>query len=296
MRKLDIPTIFKSEAEDLVKARDGAIRIHGTGDIKAAGNEIEIHVREFFKRMLPKNLYVTHGHLIDADGVVSPQLDIIIADTSNLPSLMTTKDGSEYIPIDSVYACGEIKSTYYKNSKYIPAFSEVLSKIKNEMAHEDIPNTAYLGKTDGSSLIRDIFLGKENKTLNKIYSFMLFVNSGDFEFSDVKATFKDTDFSHLPNTSVILNSGAIFFGKLDDHGFSYERYPDEIEDKDYKWFFSPFIPTDDHGSLEGNNLGYLYYSILQHISSSYLEPPNLSSYLATMMVGRKSLLQSTNDE
>jgi len=173
MRELDIPGIFKSEAEDLQKSRENAIRIHGTADIKAAGNEIECHVRRFLKRMLPRNLYITHGRLIDKNGIVSPQLDVVIADTSSIPSLMTTKDGTEYVPIDSVYAVGELKSTYYKNSKYIESFTEVLSKIKNEMSHDDVLNTAYNGVTNGNTLMRDIYLCKGNKTLNKLYSFML---------------------------------------------------------------------------------------------------------------------------
>ncbi|BFM13644.1 hypothetical protein R50072_37970 [Simiduia litorea] len=296
MRKLDISGIFKSEADDLVKAREDAIRIHGTGDIKAAGNEIEEHVREIFRRMLPKNLYVTHGHLIDQNGVVSPQLDIIIADTSNLPSLMTTKDGTEYVPIDSVYSCGEIKSTYYKNSNYIEYFSNVLSKINDEMFHEKIPNTSYKGKFDGSTLMRDVYLGKGNKTLNNIFSFMLFVDAGDFKFDDIKSLLKNTKIEYLPNTSVILNSGVVLYGKLDENGFANERYPSEIDDDNCSWYFSPFNPIDGNGSLEGNNLGYLYYSILQHINNSFLEPPNLSNYLASMMVGRRSLLQCADEQ
>lgn len=121
-KKLDISEIFKTDAEDIAKAREKAIQIHGT-DIRAAGNEVELSVREYFKRMLPSRYYVTHGHLIDANGEVSPQLDIIIADNFNIPSLMTTKDGTEYIPIDSVYAIGEIKSTYYKSQDYIQGFN-----------------------------------------------------------------------------------------------------------------------------------------------------------------------------
>jgi hypothetical protein len=296
VKKLDIPNIFQSEAEDLLKVRENAIRIHGTGDIKAAGNEIEEHVRELFRRMLPKNIYVTHGHLIDGNGLVSPQLDIIIAGTENLPSLMTTKDGTEYVPIDSVYACGEIKSTYYKSSSYIEHFSDVLSKIHEEMIHEEIPNTAYGGKLETSTLLRDTYLGKGNKTLNKIYYFMLYVNEGDFKFSDVKDLLKDTDRKKLPNTCVFLNSGVILLGKKDDRGFAFTRYPDEIEYEKYKWYFSPFPPVDESGSLEGNNLCYLYYSIIQHINDSFLEPPNLSKHINSMMVGRLSLLQCVDED
>jgi len=290
MRELDIPGIFKSEAEDLQKSRDDAIRIHGTADIKAAGNEIEIHVRKFLRRMLPRTLYITHGHLIDKNGIVSPQLDVIIADTSSIPSLMTTKDGTEYVPIDSVYAVGEIKSTYYKISKYIESFTDVLSKIKNEMFHEDVPNTAYNGVTNANTLMRDLYLCKGNKTLNKLYSFMLFVNGGDFRFLEIANHFSTSNIKNLPNSCIILDRGVILYAKVDDK-FSQSRYPDEVEDDNFDWYFSPFEPIETEcGSKEGNHLGFLYYSVLEHIANSYLEPPTLSKYMAKMMVGRKSTL------
>ena len=45
-KKLDIPGIFKSDADDIRKSREDAIRIHGT-DIRAAGNQIQSSVRDF---------------------------------------------------------------------------------------------------------------------------------------------------------------------------------------------------------------------------------------------------------
>lgn len=295
MRSLNIPVIFKREAEDFRKARQEAITIHGTADIRAAGNEIEIHIREFFKRMLPKTLYVTHGHLIDSNGLVSPQLDIIIADVSNLPSLMTTKDGTEYIPIDSVYACGEIKSTYYKSSKYIESFTEVLSKIKNKMFHEKIPNTAYYGLVD-EALLEHIYLAKENRTLNNIYTFMLFVDSGDFSFQDVKPHFKSSALDILPPLTVLLNKGVIFYGSMKDNGMNHSRYPEEESRQEgYTWHFSPFVPKDEDASIDGNCLGFLYYSILQHINNSHLAPSKLDRHMASMQIMKKSTLESIED-
>ena len=63
-RTLDLAGNFKSDAEGLRKAREEAIRIHAT-DIRAAGNEVEQAVRDYFKRLLPSRYYVTSGHLID---------------------------------------------------------------------------------------------------------------------------------------------------------------------------------------------------------------------------------------
>jgi hypothetical protein len=118
MKTLDIPAIFKSDADDIIKCREDAIRIHRS-DNRAAGNEVEMCVRDYFHRMLPPRYYVTQGHLIDISGNVSSQLDVIVSDNFNLPSLQTTKDGTGYIPIDSVYYCGEIKSTYYVNIPFL---------------------------------------------------------------------------------------------------------------------------------------------------------------------------------
>lgn len=296
MKSLNIPELFKREAEDFQRERENAIIIHGTSDIKAAGNQIEVHIREFFKRMLPKNLYVTHGHLIDCNGLVSPQLDIIIADTSNLPSLMTTKDGTEYIPIDSVYAFGEIKSTYYKNQKYIESFSKTLSAIKNDMYHEKIINTAYDGLVD-DALLEHIFLAKNNKTLNNIYTFILCVDAGDFSFKDVKSHFKSTALNLLPPLTVLLNKGVIFYASTKDGVIKYSRYPDEQNIQDgFTWYFSPFVPQDESSSLEGNCLGFLYYSILEHINNSHLNPPRLNKHMVAMQIMKKSTLESVDDE
>jgi len=86
------------------------------------------------------------------------------------------------------------------------------------------------------------------------------------------------------------------YGKVDDK-FSQSRYPDEVEDENYDWYFSPFEPIEaECGSRDGNHLGFLYYSILEHIANSYLEPPSLSQYMAKMMVVRKSTLEKASGD
>ncbi len=288
-KKLDVPAIFKSDADDILKARQDAIRVHKS-DIRAAGNEVELSVRDYFKRMLPPKYYVTSGHLIDVNGEVSPQLDLIISDNSNIPSLMTTKDGTEYIPIDSVYAFGEIKSTYYKSENYIQKFSSVLEDIDCRLIHEEIPNTAYKGILGSGTLIRDTMLARGNRILNKLFSFMLFVDKGDFIFEDTAQYYIERSKNFLPNITIILNSGAIVHGAMTDK-FAFNRYPNEAEGDEYDWYFSPFLGDDEASSLEGNHLGFLYYTLLEHLSNSYLEPPSFSKFTSKMMIGRKSLLK-----
>lgn len=291
-RKLDIEGIFDSEAKALTKARDDAIKIHGTGDIKAAGNEVEDAVRSYFRRSLPSRYYVTHGHLIDAHGSVSPQLDMIVADNETLPSLLTTKDGTEYVPITSVYAVGEIKSTYYKKKRYLEAFRDKLSIIENELERPLVENTCFDGFT-GSTLLQHAIIGCSQKYLNNLFAFMLCVDGGDFRFENVVSLLKSADLRTLPSTIVLLGSGIVTYGKLHKDGFGFHKYPHEA-DEDYDWFFTP-VRADEASPPAGKHLGYLYGALVEHLSQSRLEPPPVAKIFKEMRVLRRSELVKASD-
>ena len=151
---------------------------------EAAGNEVEVSVRDYLRRMLPPRYYVTHGHIIDTTHRVSPQLDVIIADNFSLPSLLTTRDGTEYVPATSVLAIGEVKSTYYHSKRDYQGFHDKLVAI-SRMHRPLVENSVYQGIT-GSSNIRDTVLGSSNKYLNNLYSFLFCVDGGDFDFGKNK--------------------------------------------------------------------------------------------------------------
>ncbi len=286
LNSLDIPNIFKSEANKILSRREESIRIHKT-DIRAAGNEVEISVREYISRMLPQKYYVTKGHLIDPNGITSPQIDIIIADNINLPSLMTTMDGTEYIPIDSVYAIGEIKSTYHKSKKYIERFSDVIEGIKNQLSRKEIENTAF-GGPNANTLTRDLFLGPKNEIHNRLFAFMLFVDGGKFNPEDIRQHYSERDIKFLPNITAILNKGIIFYGHAEGNKLGYERYPEaKLDNEGVDWFFSPML-GDGSGSLEGNHLAFIYHCLINHLANSYLEPPSLVDFLSKILISKKT--------
>lgn len=289
MKILDIPAIFKSDADEIIKCREDAFRIHGT-NIRAAGNEVEMGLRDYFQRMLPPRYYVSQGHLLDINGNASSQLDVIVSDNFNLPSLQTTKDGTKYIPIDSVYSVGEIKSTYHKSKKPIQSFSKAIQDIRKNLHHPEIVNTAYEGLRN-DTLLRDITLAKGNKILNQIFFFEIFVDGGDFEFEDITSFYSKSDVKYLPNVVVILNKGVIFRALFSDENIGFNRYPEEQKNDAEDWYYCPFPGIEDHSSMEGNHLGFLYYVLVEHLANSYLEPPSLKKYLQKLMVGRKSLLK-----
>ena len=289
VNQLKLARIFASDADTLVKARESAQLIHKS-DIRAAGNEVEEAVRNYLRRMLPPRYYVTHGHLIDSEHRVSPQLDVIIADNFNLPSLLTTKDGTEYVPTTSVLAIGEVKSTYYEAKKYYESFHDALVTI-SKMHRPLVENTIYEG-IKPSSIIRDTMLGSRNKYLNNLYSFLFCVNGGDFNFRKIKSLLTAAPVEQLPNVAIFLDSGIVAYSDRHELG-QLHKYPNEVDSSNYDWCFMETIGPND-GSVEGINLSYLYGQLISHLSNSHLEPPNAYEYIGDDFIFRKSSLLWAN--
>ena len=283
--QLNLARIFASEANALIEAREKARIVHKS-DIRAAGNEVEIPVRDFLRRMLPPRYYVTHGHLIDAAHRVSPQLDVIIADNFSLPSLITTEDGTEYVPATSVLAVGEVKSTYYQSQGDYKGFHEKLVAI-SQMHRPLVENSVYEGLGPSSNM-RDITLGSTNKYLNNLYSFLLCVNGEEFDFDKVRNLLTTADVNQLPSTAIFLNKGIVAYANRRKPG-DLHKYPNEINEGDYDWCFMETIAPDD-GSVEGTNLSFLYGRLVSHLAGSYLEPPNFYDYMRNRWIFRKSSL------
>lgn len=284
VRRLELARIFASDAEDLVKARESSQIVHRSSDIRAAGNEVEQAVRDYLTRMLPPRFYVTHGHLIDSEHRVSPQLDVIIADNFSLPSLLTTKDGTEYVPATSVLAIGEVKSTYYHAKLYYECFHETLVTI-SQMNRPLVENTIYQGLND-SSTIRDMTLGCTNKYLNNLYSFLFCVDGGDFDFEKTKNLLISTDVAQLPNVAIFMNKGIVAYADRHNPG-GMHKYPNEVNSSDYGWCFAELAGSKE-GSVEGTHLSFLYGQIISHLSGSHLEPASAYEYIANEVMCRKS--------
>ncbi|MBL9144913.1 MAG: hypothetical protein JNM99_14625 [Verrucomicrobiaceae bacterium] len=286
MATLDIPKLFRDSAQGLRDARERCIQVHGT-DIRAAGNEVEIAVRQFFERILPERFCVTHGHLIDRNGTVSPQLDLIISDNTGLPSLLTTADGTRYIPVESVFAIAEVKSTFYRANQPISSFSRTLRTIRENMVRPLEKNTAFDGLQD-STLMRDLLHGSPHRYLNPLFSFMIFVDHGDVSEQALDSELVNNCDEDLPGMILLLNQAVVFYARKGEPSLSFEKYPSLVHSDEHAWHVSPLAGDSETGSLEGNHLGVLYYALVAHLNQSLLKPPDLRSYFASMLVGQRS--------
>ena len=268
-------------------AREKALLLHPS-DINAAGNEVEDAVRAYFRRVLPQPFYVTSGHLIDSKHQLSSQIDVIIADASNLPSLYTARDGTEYIPITSVYAIGEVKSTYYKSKRYFAQMKKALANIQ-EMDRPLVKNTAWGGELRRDTTIQDVVRGSNNRFLNHLFSFLFCVDAGDFAFEDVTAHLQSTDPSLVPNVTVLLDRGMMMRSQLKaDGSLRYHRYPTEAPPPKYDWMFGESVN-------EGSNLAVLYGMLINHLTNSHLEPANAYPYTDKLLAFRRSTLRWAKD-
>jgi len=294
MAHLNISKFFNNEASTLIEARRKCIEIHGS-DIRAAGNEVEIAVRAWLQRMLPENVSVGHGHIIDHNSAISPELDCILRDRRHLPTLFTAADGTEYTPIDSVFAFGEIKSSYYKASKYIQHFVSKKKKIKDNLEHTLIENTAKDG-IKSNSLMHHVFLGSSLPYLNQIFTFMLFIDFGDASTDEISEIYSSTDDSLLPDIAVFLNGCTVVKASIEGDRFQIYKYgnsaPPEVG---WKIVPAPQIEGTDATS-EGKHLGLLFYCLLNHIKESALEGPNLTAYLKDLLVMSKSSVISIDPQ
>lgn len=290
-KELSISEVFIKDAIEITNKRKNSLSIHST-NIRAAGDEVEIFVRNYFRKRIPKQYYVAQGHLIDEEFRISPQLDLIISDTSNLPSLLTLEDGTEYIPIDSTYIIGEVKSSYIKSKNYVQKFSKTLKTIHNDLHHEEIVNTVFNGITLESN-IRDTLLEGKHRILNSIFSFMIFVDCGDFSFSDIGSFLSSTENKYLPNLIVLLNKGIIEKARITDTEVVFTDMPNEPEHCDYEWVFVPLLGHSED-SISGDILSVLYLSLIRHLSMSFLEPPSFSRFVKGKIKFNRTMLERVN--
>lgn len=84
---------------------------------------------EFFRTYLPKRYNVDKAMVIDHEGNVSQQIDIVVYDALYTPFIFN-HDGFKYIPAESVYAVFEVKQDIKNNIEYAGKKIESVRKLK----------------------------------------------------------------------------------------------------------------------------------------------------------------------
>lgn len=90
------------------------------------GTDREEVVRSFLRAYLPKRFEISTGFVFDANGALSKQIDVIIADSA-VSAHFETVGGTRYFPCESVVAVGQIKSSLTSEAKLHEALDNLES-------------------------------------------------------------------------------------------------------------------------------------------------------------------------
>lgn len=92
------------------------------------GDNSEGAWKQFFQKILPKKYGVDNGFVIDCEGNVSEQIDLIIYDDLYSPYIMSSGSELKYIPAEAVYAIIEVKP--HVNKAYLSYANQKIESVK----------------------------------------------------------------------------------------------------------------------------------------------------------------------
>ena len=123
MNKLQEMLLAKQETlRSILEESKGIKHPVGNGDNSEGG------WKEFLDKILPNKYGVDNGFVIDCEGNISDQIDIIIYDNLYSPYIMSSGSGVKYIPAEAVYAIIEIKPTLTK--AYLEYANDKVESVK----------------------------------------------------------------------------------------------------------------------------------------------------------------------
>lgn len=277
--KFELERVFKSDAADILAAREKARILHHGRDIRTAGDEVEMAVRKVLGRKLPSSFYIGHGHIVDEHLRQSSQLDVVIANKDGVPVLFQAENESEYFPYEGVYAIGEVKSSYDSSKQYIHAFADTLKTIRSQLQRKQF-------KAATPFRLSPLPYG------NPLFSFIFFVDQGDFQVEQIRDLYRERPAEELPNIVCILNRGVIV--NAVSHMWKEKWIPTEqgkphsislIPERNSDYRFQPiefhWVLTE-HGEDETQlsaNLANFYYLLMQHLQQCQLTLPDFTQYV-----------------
>jgi hypothetical protein len=124
-RTIELDSVFSAISEPLksILATTSATVSHPT----TKGDASEYQWLMWLRTYLPKRYEVDKGFVIDSEGGISDQQDIVVYDRQYTPYLLN-KDGIIYVPAESVYAVIEVKQKL--NKEYIRYTGEKIASVR----------------------------------------------------------------------------------------------------------------------------------------------------------------------
>ena len=211
------------------------------------GSAREDLLKDYLKKLLPEKYSITSGIIIDNNQNQSKQQDFIIHDAYNCPSFFKTESNS-ILPIESVYATIEIKSTL--------DYSTLEQSVKN------VESVRKLNKLPNRNII--------SNTYNDVYPLgFVFAYSSNYSLEQIQKKMSELnkyiDARYQISIVCILDKGLVF-------NVNKENITDFT-----------MIPTNNtilgrsDSNIE-NTLYSFYLFLLEYLDNVYIQVPSLIEY------------------
>lgn len=160
--------------------------------------------KDFLHFLIPSNLQINQGFIINSKNEISTQCDIIIYDKNTTPLLENT-DRQRFFPVETVCAVGEVKSTLSKTK-----FKETINKLAK------INNIrCSLSESSIYKSANELFSPKINQTDNLIT--FIICQKLDFDLNDlpkeINAMYNDVEQNCKHNMILSINDGIFLYSK-----------------------------------------------------------------------------------
>ncbi|MGN6296750.1 MAG: DUF6602 domain-containing protein [Ginsengibacter sp.] len=239
-------------------------------NIRAAGEEVEFAVKDFFAEKLFPKYHVCDGHIVDSTLKASPQFDIIICENSKNPVLYNLADKSEILFYETVYCFGEVKKSFY-DKKLLEDFSKNIKRTKLELKREIIPPNFIECSNSGIRIEERL---TDLPYRNVLLTFMFFVETKTVNYSHLREFIHTTENKDMPNFIVFLDAGLIVNvnkKEFEKNKIKINLYP-EFEEEENIWVMMN-LPN------ENDTLTYQYLLIIEHLNNTVLSIPDLKNYV-----------------
>jgi len=262
-KKFEFENIVENICKEINLLSDISKNVHTAGNIKESGNVVESVIREKISSFLPDKYLVKQGHIINSEGMVSPQFDIIIFDRLTTPRFFESKNETVFFPIESVLAVGEIKRTLQRGGS--DEFSKKIKFLKDDMKRELIDNPVFGGGIKANATFSDIaYMRTDIKYKNSLFPFIIAINFN----KEGKLNFK-SNIKFLPSDICILNWGYYVYGSMENSNI---RMCNNDEEPNINSMLS----------MKANNifcLSHLLSRIINHLNNCQVEPFGVSRYI-----------------
>jgi hypothetical protein len=271
MRKVNLGSLLQGEADEILTSRERGRAFHGTGDIRVAGDEVEIAVRRFVERRLPAAYGVGHGHIVDRKKVTSGQIDIVVHDAMTAALVARGADGTSYYPYESVLAIGEVKTSYRRSDDPIGAFSKDIVAIRDMDRERPGPQSALLRLGFGAG----VTLPTGWPYRNPMFSFLVCLESEEFDQSEFARVASSVRLPDRPTIVCLLDRGVLVnLVRPDSGGVAIDWWP-EFDVGGAHWELLTF----DAAESAGLTLGVLYSGLGEHLSWAAVKAPDPKDYV-----------------